>query len=811
MPDIMKLKIDIKEAFAAWLAKTQSPKTVNDVFMAIAEADTFLIEHNLSKRSVYALPRKKAVELLTSLRGNKKFKNGAFSSMQMLQRATTLLSTFLAEHERQVTQSLFDSIANGDFFSTTANATSVNQMDIPKVEAAVSTKEELNESHFSFDGNDLYVALKENRIPYIDNTENDGALWLIGGEEIRPFTDLCTSKGYRFIYKQEGSRASGGKPCWWYKPKEYTSKSAKLKSTDGQLSMEFEALFDGEEYRPLKEELIKAGIADAASLEKINLWTFMNSHGLYSIQNRLRISKELGEKLRAASSDSAARNGCVIYLDNESYFGATPSEAFASLMTVVAAKYPLKFRSLCGVNHPDSMRVVLHRHDYDGKKIKLMNPEVYIDRGLTREQVASYIEWVFAKCCGKKPDFSIACENSPAPTSIAEKTSKPDIPAEPLPEPTSVQSPHLKPLNTRRAEAALLNAELDGMTYEELQSALGVAMTATREAVDQSDCILLMNKRLYHREAFVDFEQAADEIALIIKKILERNGGVISSKQLAEYVRASEKLSMFLNDNDISDDQQIYEFAQSLFERIKYKRICYVFKNGQYISAPEAAVETFSDIIRKYARERGSTITYDMIQKYVIKLGLSPDNIRGKMGIGKTSDFLIYRENEYLLTESVGIDDEFLGRIQFALRKLFADVGDHIILRGISESWYRLLPELPYGLSWTPMLLQQVIRFWGDQLDARTIQAMDSQDSNTLHAMLVSRDSFVQDFRDAVAVWLYEEAPERKCYEAEELRGMLVKCGMISGNQLIWNMHKALSKDPRFVWSSDNQTVTVRL
>lgn len=811
MSDIMKPKIDIKEAFAAWLTKTQSPKTVNDVFMAIAEADTFLIEHNLSKRSVYALPRKKAVELLTSLRGNKKFKNGAFSSMQMLQRATTLLGTFLAEHERQVTQSLFDSIANGDFFSATANAALVNRMDIPQIGTAVSAMEEPKEPHFSFDGNDLYAALKANRIPYIDNADNDGALWLIGGEEIRPFTDLCTSKGYRFIYKQEGSRASGGKPCWWYKPTEYTSKPAKLKSTDGQLSMAFETLFDGEEYRPLKESLIKAGIVDNDSLKKINLWTFMNSHGLYSIQDRLRISKELGEKLRAASSDSAARNGCVICLDNESYSGTTPSEAFASLMTAVAAKYPLKFRSLCGVNHPDSMRVVLRRHDYDGSKIKLMNPEVYIDRDLTWEQVAVYIEWVFAKCCGKKPDFSITCEDSPATTSIAEKPTKLDVQTEPLSKPTLVQPSHLKPLNTRKAEAALLNAELDGMTYEELQSVLGATMTATREAVDQSECILLMNKRLYHREAFVDFEQAADEIASIVKKILEKNSGVISSKQLAEYVRASEKLSMFLNDNDISDDQQIYEFAQSLFERIKYKGICYVFKNGQYISAPEAAVETFSDIIRKYARERGSTITYDMIQKYVIKLGLSPDNIRGKMGIGKTSDFLIYRENEYLLTESIDIDDEFLARIQFALRKLFADVGDHIILRGISEGWYRLLPELPYGLSWTPMLLQQVIRFWGDQLDARTIQAMDSQDSNTLHAMLVSKDSFVQDFRDAVAIWLYEEAPERKCYEAEELRGMLVKCGMISGNQLIWNMHKALSKDPRFVWSSDNQTVTVRL
>lgn len=88
---------------------------------------------------------------------------------------------------------------------------------------------------------------------------------------------------------------------------------------------------------------------------------------------------------------------------------------------------------------------------------------------------------------------------------------------------------------------------------------------------------------------------------------------------------------------------------------------------------------------------------------------------------------------------------------------------------------------------------------------------MDSQSTNTLHAMMVKNDSPIQDFRDAVAVYLCTKMPERTSFEAEELRQELVKSRMITGNQLIWNMPKALSDDPRFIWSGDRQRVTVRI
>ena len=157
------------------------------------------------------------------------------------------------------------------------------------------------------------------------------------------------------------------------------------------------------------------------------------------------------------------------------------------------------------------------------------------------------------------------------------------------------------------------------------------------------------------------------------------------------------------------------------------------------------------------------------------------------------------------------IDADFLESIHGALRRLFADTDGHIIPRNISESWYNLLPTLPACLPWTPMLLQQLIRFYPDELEARTIIAMESQSSNTLHAMFVEKDSWIHDFRDVVAVFLHNEMPNRYEFEAEELRGILVDAGMISGNQLIYNMPNALGGDPRFLWDSDGSYVKVRI
>lgn len=173
--------------------------------------------------------------------------------------------------------------------------------------------------------------------------------------------------------------------------------------------------------------------------------------------------------------------------------------------------------------------------------------------------------------------------------------------------------------------------------------------------------------------------------------------------------------------------------------------------------------------------------------------------------------FLLYTENEYILTELIHIDDAFLEQIQSALTHLFADVGDHIILRQIAGSWYTLLPTLPTALEWTPLLLQQILWYYTKRLGARTIQALDSQNSSTLHAMLVQSDSWIRDFRDAVAIYLHDTWPDKQSFFTAELRRILVDAGMIGSGELQNSMPKALGGDPRFLWNRDGDTVTVRL
>lgn len=831
----------IAEEFALWLTQTQSARAVSAYYAAIVEADSFLLERNLSKRSLFLLNKKSVVSLLTTLRGNRIFRNQATVSLMNLQKATALLGDFIEERDKRIVDKLLSAFES-DSEEKKEIASEIDSKE--EVQPPVSSVSK--ESMFVFDGTDLLTAVIDNKLDYVDHLAADGAFWIIGGRELEPFVAMAKEKGYLFTFKPDGSRSSVGRPCWWYKPAKQTETLSIVEPSY------FDGVLDDTRYAPLRDALVKEGITDLEDLRNIKLWMFMNSHRLYTIQTRLAISSELHDKLRGTDVAPDVTANCAICILNKEFKGATPSDAFAALMDYVATKYPLKFRSICGAIHPKTMKVVLRRNDYDGSKIKLMNPEIYIDRDLTKKQIETYIDWVFTKCTGCVPAYSVVCmEAKPVeslPTAEPVATEEPVPTVEPMPtvgpvataEPAATEGlvPTVEPMATEepvptvepvpmtagyvskafpnpppyfvgKVEDCLLAADLEGLSLDDLQVELNSTIVGTKEAIAQSPNIIELDRRFYHQDAFVDFEEGADAMADILRKLIKRNNGVVSTKKLAEYVRA--EMQMFLNDNGLTSEQQIVDFAYHLFDKVEYKGIHYVFKGNMYISAPGIEMETFIDVVRNFALTVSSTVTHDEIREYVTKAGLSADNIRGKMKINAAPDFLVYDENEYLLSESMHIDNAFLDKAKSALNRLFADVGDHIILRSIAPGWYSLLPDLPYGLSWTPMLLQQVIRYWGKRLGAHTIQAMDSQDSNAVHAMLVSEDSMIQDFRDAVAVYLSEEMPDRERYEAEELRGILVNAAMLQGNELIWNMHKALSQDPRFIWSGDNQSVRVVL
>ena len=71
--------------------------------------------------------------------------------------------------------------------------------------------------------------------------------------------------------------------------------------------------------------------------------------------------------------------------------------------------------------------------------------------------------------------------------------------------------------------------------------------------------------------------------------------------------------------------------------------------------------------------------------------------------------------------------------------------------------------------------------------------------------------SEVQTFSDAVAAWYVDDGITGKRFQAEDLRELLVKRGLLAGSELYGRLHKALANDPRFAWSADNATVTINL
>ena len=572
----------------------------------------------------------------------------------------------------------------------------------------------------------------------------------------------------------------------------------------------FESLLSGEQYSTLKNALKREGIDSIESLKEINLWEFMNQRCLYTVQSRLIVSKEISNKLQDLSDTDAPRHGISIHYANVTYSGSTPANAFLKFLKDIAYRYPLKFRSLIGVVNLDIGHVILHRFDAQGR-LRLINPTAYIDPDLSADDVKESIDWILRKCAIPNASFTIE-DNRIDSTPVIEPQTPPAVVPEPIiPIVPKRDTDYSNESDIQKtAEETVLKADLDGITYDDLQIALHATRVATKAAVEHSQVMIELKQRIIHRESLVDFDDGADELEDIIDKLLKKNNGVVSSSQLYEFSKS--QMTMFLNDNDIDDQQSVFDLARYLFEKIRYHGKHYVFKSNTYLSIPEASIDSNIDIVCKYAKEKGTVVSFEELEAYMKKLGLNTANLRGTMKIDKEPIFLIYQENEYLLAELIHMDDGFFDRVKSSIERLFEDIDDHyIILRQIDERWFDLLPSLPGGLGWTPMLVQQVLRFYSDRVGARTIQAMDSQNKNTLHAMMVKNDSPIQDFRDAVAVYLYTKMPEKTSFEAEELRQELVKSRMITGNQLIWNMPKALSDDPRFIWSGDGQRVTVRV
>ena len=213
----------------------------------------------------------------------------------------------------------------------------------------------------------------------------------------------------------------------------------------------------------------------------------------------------------------------------------------------------------------------------------------------------------------------------------------------------------------------------------------------------------------------------------------------------------------------------------------------------------------------KYAEDQGGFFALSDLKEYLTSVGIKTGNLRAQLKLYDKPCFLYHEAGVLVLAKILQIDEKWLDMVRAALDKLFSDVGDHIILREIRPFWFEQLPALPNGRPWTPLMLQSVLRFYSEELGARTIIAMEYQSLETLHTMLVRSDSPIRNFGDVVISYIVENKIDQRSFEAEELRKILVESGIIQGNELIWNMAKALGNDERFAWNIDGNHVTIRV
>jgi len=135
-----------------------------------------------------------------------------------------------------------------------------------------------------------------------------------------------------------------------------------------------------------------------------------------------------------------------------------------------------------------------------------------------------------------------------------------------------------------------------------------------------------------------------------------------------------------------------------------------------------------------------------------------------------------------------------------------AETAPYIVLRDIREDWFAHLPDLA-TTNWTPMLLQEILRIRTD-IGFCVISKLKGQAFDTLGAAIVPNHSDANTFADIVHCYCDVKYTLPYNITAENLRLELREAGMLEGNELIWNMHKAL-KDYRFAF--DNEKINVKI
>lgn len=574
---------------------------------------------------------------------------------------------------------------------------------------------------------------------------------------------------------------------------------------------EVNELLKDEKFLLLRRKLTQNGICTLDQLRGVQLWSFMNRCNIYSIGERQRVLGDVITLLHPETETDESRL-FVLQVGDKSYKGDTPSRIFLSFCDDMLKYNPLQIRLLIGARMRDGSTPIRITKDENHLQ-KLTNLSAYIRGDLSKEEVVKYVEWICGKCGDANLIISITeperitYEPCSADFSHVAESAVPSAVDE------VIHSQLLKPNDVNpevaRIEQIVLSADINGLSYETLKAASGLTMRATNQLVAEAMHIVEMGGKLIHQDAFVDWEDGANQLDDILEKLMQKNEGYVSSAQLYDYAKV--EMSMFLNDNNLDGERLVYDMAKYLFEKVGYHAKHYRFSGKSHISCLEDGINSNLDVYKKYAADQGGVFSFSALVDYLGRIGMGTGNLHVQMHVYDKPIFFCYESDIFICAENMHIDDAWLDTVKKALDALLSEAGGHIVLRSIPAAWLEELPPLPGERLWTPLLLQSILRHYSMALGARTIYAMERQSLDTLHAMLVTADSLIQNFGDVVVTWLMDNEIQQREFEAEELRRALVDAGIIHGNELIGNMPKAMKQDERFAWDASRSRVTIEM
>lgn len=97
--------------------------------------------------------------------------------------------------------------AFGDKLTESPGETKCQDLDTPK-QNVTSTADAPNDDW-------ILAAIESGGFETVDKRDSGGNLWVIGGEALKGFMRTMEKRGARFTYKQEGGRATKGRPAWY--------------------------------------------------------------------------------------------------------------------------------------------------------------------------------------------------------------------------------------------------------------------------------------------------------------------------------------------------------------------------------------------------------------------------------------------------------------------------------------------------------------------------------------------------------------------------------------------------------------------